>query len=627
MKHLTSVNIFEIDKHFPNVDFNPIVVVEDILKKTDILRPSESKHRQIDVINQTADSDTEIKVELSALDDYEQVDKPESMEKYKIENDCQLNTSNMNVEDDDSISCVVTDNTDASTEESVSENISAMSNGFECFVCQKMFKFQSTLQFHLKAKHKENEQPKQFTCNLCSKTFSSQSILQNHISTNHHSLGRFMCTVCGKICRSKFTLRIHGYIHTGQTPYKCKYEGCEMYFRNPTSRNKHLQKHNAKRYHCSVDRCTNRYENVSDLRQHKEDVHNIYIFNYKCQNCWALFNRKQSLIDHIQTKHSDMASKMELRHLLVQQKRRYVAFKCKQCDKYFESKQLFSNHLRIHSAAQIRQKQDKNKQKEHQEQIQKQQTQATTFDCNHINTQQVLPNDDESTTHNSITNVDQNHEFIKLEELSIESPPDFDLLDDSNDQQLVDGYMASNRNESEKFTCKNCKKIFSHWHNLIQHISTVHDPNKKKYECDICGTSFSSGFQLQKHIDAAHLHIEKFKCNTCQMTFKRKTTLREHERIHSGEKPFICEHNGCDKSFRTRRLKLQHERYHSDARPYVCGIDGCERAFKCLQNVRMHRGRIHGIFNINYSCEICAEIFNDDIKLMQHIHEKHQIIG
>ena len=71
--------------------------------------------------------------------------------------------------------------------------------------------------------------------------------------------------------------------------------------------------------------------------------------------------------------------------------------------------------------------------------------------------------------------------------------------------------------------------------------------------------------------------------------------MQVHERSHTGDKPYICEHPGCDKAFATGYGLKSHTRVHTGEKPYKCPEETCVKAFKTSgdlqKHVRTHTGK------------------------------------
>uniref|UniRef100_A0A336LPJ4 CSON000142 protein n=1 Tax=Culicoides sonorensis TaxID=179676 RepID=A0A336LPJ4_CULSO len=140
-------------------------------------------------------------------------------------------------------------------------------------------------------------------------------------------------------------------------------------------------------------------------------------------------------------------------------------------------------------------------------------------------------------------------------------------------------------NSKEKAICPICnnpiRKTGLQWHITRQH--TQHE-FKDKYECNVCGKIFVSKFNLEVH---SLVHIpedqRQHSCQFCDRRFNSKQNCVEHERGHTGEKPYKCE--TCGKAYARKQTLKDHQREHN-GQGYECSV--CKRVFTDRGNYRHH---------------------------------------
>ncbi|XP_073451021.1 uncharacterized protein [Aquarana catesbeiana] len=162
---------------------------------------------------------------------------------------------------------------------------------------------------------------------------------------------------------------------------------------------------------------------------------------------------------------------------------------------------------------------------------------------------------------------------------------------------------------SEMFSCSECGKCFTSKSTLRGH-QKVHT-GERPFPCLVCGKRFLRRTHLNVH-QTTHIGDRPFKCSECGRGFAKKSDLQTHEFTHSGEFPFSCFE--CGKGFSRKSHLLRHRRSHTGERPFSC--PDCGKCFVDRSQLTAHE-RFH-TGEKPYSCSECGKCFSGKSGLNKH---------
>lgn len=163
----------------------------------------------------------------------------------------------------------------------------------------------------------------------------------------------------------------------------------------------------------------------------------------------------------------------------------------------------------------------------------------------------------------------------------------------------------------EMYKCDQCGKLFIEQSEMVKHRDWVH--GDKCNLCKVCGARVKGN--IKEHM-RVHTGERPVCCHICGKKLRGK--LREHLLTHSGERPFGCEI--CGSTFKYKHYLGVHMRKHTGERPYVCSY--CGHSFAARPAFTLHLKR-HTEREVprGFECEICKNQFPNEEALKSHFKE------
>lgn len=191
------------------------------------------------------------------------------------------------------------------------------------------------------------------------------------------------------------------------------------------------------------------------------------------------------------------------------------------------------------------------------------------------------------------------------------------VLQSVNLQNEEPAHVIIDNTSPDDRTCSLCNFMFETHDDYIQHVQDAHPvepcPETSEFKCPFCNYKSKNKTSVKQHI-RTHTKEKPFKCGVCQKAFSQKAGVQQHMRSHSEVKPWKCQY--CDSSFKAQNTLLTHiSMTHKKLKPYKCRE--CHQSFGHISNLKTHM-RTH-TKERPFRCTFCSKTFTQLGHLNTHM--------
>ncbi|KAF8778428.1 Zinc finger protein draculin like protein [Argiope bruennichi] len=173
----------------------------------------------------------------------------------------------------------------------------------------------------------------------------------------------------------------------------------------------------------------------------------------------------------------------------------------------------------------------------------------------------------------------------------------------------------ASKNSVQELVAGQCENVCGDESSKNEHRIQESQPVESKeipFKCDVCLRTFKYRTVLRSH-KKVHFQNNLFRCKLCHVQCISKIHYNKHLKKHSNERRYKC--SFCTSSHKFKRNLQTHMKMHKDQNPFLCKL--CKRSCAIKQALERHMPTHSN--EKYYKCSICSMMYKSEISLTAHM--------